>query len=91
MAERLAAAGWTVAFMSGSSAIGGGSAPGVELPTVLLALARAGRSADQLDAALRALDPPVIARIEDDRLVIDVRSVDPADDERLTGMIIALP
>ena len=91
MAERLAAAGWTVAFMSGSSAIGGGSAPGVELPTVLLALARAGRSADQLDAALRALDPPVIARIEDDRLVLDLRSVDPADDERLTGMIIALP
>ena len=91
IAERLITAGWTVAFVSGSSAIGGGSAPGVELPTVLLALSRAGRSADQLDAGLRALDPPVIARIEDDRLVLDLRTVDPADDERLTEMISALP
>jgi L-seryl-tRNA(Ser) seleniumtransferase len=91
VAERLVSAGWTVAFMSGSSAIGGGSAPGVELPTVLLALTRAGRSADQLDAELRALDPPVIARIEDDRLVLDLRSVDPADDARLAEMISALP
>lgn len=91
IAERLAAAGWTVSFVSGSSAIGGGSAPGVELPTVLIALARGARSADQLDHSLRALDPPVIARIEEDLLVLDLRTVDPSDDERLAEMLIALP
>jgi L-seryl-tRNA(Ser) seleniumtransferase len=87
LAEHLASAGWNVSFMSGSSAIGGGSAPGVELPTVLLAISRAGRSADQLDADLRALDPPVIARIEEDQLVLDLRTVDPAVDERLAELL----
>jgi L-seryl-tRNA(Ser) seleniumtransferase len=89
IAERLSAAAWEVSLMSGSSAIGGGSAPGVKVPTVLLALSRAGRSADALDAALRALDPPVIARIEDDRLVLDLRTVNEADDGRLAELIIA--
>jgi L-seryl-tRNA(Ser) seleniumtransferase len=89
MAEQLAGAGWNVSFMSGASAVGGGSAPGVELPTVLLAIARPGRSANELDAALRALDPPVIARIEDDHLVLDLRTVDGADDERLTELILS--
>jgi L-seryl-tRNA(Ser) seleniumtransferase len=91
IAERLVSAGWTVSFMSGSSAIGGGSAPGVELPTVLIAVSRGAHSADQLDHALRALDPPVIARIEEDRLVLDLRTVDPADDERLGELLICLP
>ncbi len=58
VAERLAGAGWNVALVSGSSAIGGGSAPGVELATVLLTIDRAGLSPDDLDARLRALDPP---------------------------------
>jgi L-seryl-tRNA(Ser) seleniumtransferase len=90
IAERLAESGWKVSFMSGSSTIGGGSAPGVELPTVLLAIARAGRSADQLEADLRTLEPPVIARIEEDHLVLDLRTVDVADDERLAALLIAL-
>jgi L-seryl-tRNA(Ser) seleniumtransferase len=91
VAERLSVSGWRVSLVSGSSAIGGGSAPGVELPTVLLALSRAGRSADELEAALRALDPPVIARIEDDHLVLDLRTVNEADDERLAELLIATP
>jgi L-seryl-tRNA(Ser) seleniumtransferase len=89
VAERLAADGWGVSLVSGASAIGGGSAPGVEIPTVLLALSHAGRSAHELESALRALDPPVIARIEDDRLVLDLRTVNEADDERLTALIIS--
>jgi L-seryl-tRNA(Ser) seleniumtransferase len=87
LAERLNAAGWTVMLMSGSSAIGGGSAPGVELPTVLLAVTREGWSADRLQSALRALDPPVIARIEDDQVVLDLRTVQESDDERLAALI----
>ena len=91
VAERLVSAGWAVSLVSGSSAIGGGSAPGVELPTILLAISRGNRSADQLDKELRTLETPVIARIEDDRLVLDLRTVDPADDERLTELLLALP
>jgi L-seryl-tRNA(Ser) seleniumtransferase len=88
IAERLGSAGWQVSFVSGSSAIGGGSAPGVDLPTVLVALAREALSADELDAKLRALDPPVIARIANDKVVLDLRTVDEEDDERLADLII---
>jgi L-seryl-tRNA(Ser) seleniumtransferase len=85
LAETLAAGGWQVALISGSSAVGGGSAPGLQLPTVLLALARPGESADQTERWLRSLDPPVIARIEHDRVVLDLRTVLPDQDAILAS------
>ena len=75
LAATLATGGWHVAMISGSSAVGGGSAPGVQLPTVLLSIARDGQSAATTEQWLRALDPPVIARIEHDRVVLDLRTV----------------
>jgi L-seryl-tRNA(Ser) seleniumtransferase len=80
LAPTLRAGGWQVEILDGVSAVGGGSAPGVTLPTKLIALTRDGRTADQIEAALRAGDPPVIARIEDSRVVLDLRTVDPRDD-----------
>ena len=88
LGERLGSAGWSVALTSGASAIGGGSAPGIELPTVLLAIERVGLTASALDAALRALDPPVVARIADDTVVLDLRTVDPGEDERLAKLLL---
>lgn len=61
------------------SAVGGGSLPEVTLPTSVLALP--GRDPDGLLARLRAGDPPVVARIEDDRVVLDPRTVMPWEDE----------
>lgn len=90
LAERLRAAGWTVALQPGASAIGGGSAPGVELPTVLLAAERPGTSAETLERRLRALDPPVVARIESDRVVLDLRTVFPDQDEALGEALAGL-
>jgi L-seryl-tRNA(Ser) seleniumtransferase len=75
LASRLSAQGWQTALVEGASAVGGGSAPGLALPTVLVGLARDGMSADQLEARLRALDPPIIARIVNDRVVLDLRTV----------------
>jgi L-seryl-tRNA(Ser) seleniumtransferase len=63
----------------GRSAIGGGTLPDVTLPTTVLALP-AG-DADALAARLRRGDPPVIARIEDERVVLDPRTVLPWEDE----------
>ena len=37
-------------------------------------------SADQIEQYLRSLDPPVIARIQDDRVVLDLRTVLPEDE-----------
>jgi L-seryl-tRNA(Ser) seleniumtransferase len=87
LAEQLRAANWSVVLTSGASAIGGGSAPTVDLPTVLIALEWPGLSADALEERLRALDPPVIARIEDDRVVLDLRTVQPSDEVQLTALL----
>jgi L-seryl-tRNA(Ser) seleniumtransferase len=65
------------------SAVGGGSLPEVTLPTFVLALP-AG-AADEVAARLRRADPPVVARIEEDRVVLDPRTVMPGED----GAVIA--
>ena len=83
----LATCGWRVAMISGSSAVGGGSAPGVQLPTVLLSIARDGQSATTTEHWLRALDPPVVACIEHDRVVLDLRTVLPEQDELLATLL----
>ncbi len=62
-------------LVEGTSTIGGGSAPGSALPTILVAVTISGTSAAALDARLRSHDPPVVARIADDRIVIDLRTV----------------
>ncbi|MGH9068303.1 MAG: L-seryl-tRNA(Sec) selenium transferase, partial [Acidimicrobiales bacterium] len=60
-----------------SSVAGGGSLPGLEIPSAGVALA------GDLAAALRAGDPPVVARVRDGRTLVDLRTVDPADDPLL--------
>ncbi len=79
LADSLASCGWTVALVPGSSAVGGGSAPGLELPTTLVALARDGFTADALESRLRTLATPIVARIVDDRVALDTRTL--SDDE----------
>jgi L-seryl-tRNA(Ser) seleniumtransferase len=86
LADALRGHGWRADVIDGASAIGGGSAPGVTVPTALVRLSREGWSADRLEAWLRTLDPPVIARIQDDVVVLDPRTVDPDDDEYLSGL-----
>ncbi|MFN8560444.1 MAG: L-seryl-tRNA(Sec) selenium transferase [Anaerolineae bacterium] len=63
----------------GESAVGGGSLPGATLPTALLALDVP--DADAFTAALRADDPPVIARIRDRRVLLDPRTVLPGQED----------
>jgi L-seryl-tRNA(Ser) seleniumtransferase len=66
--------------IEGTSTIGGGSAAGSKIPTRLLAVSMPGRSATDLAAALRSNDPPIIARIHQERVVLDLRTVPPEDD-----------
>jgi len=82
--------GWRVKLREGTSAIGGGSAPGVELPTTLIVVEKAGLTADGLESKLRTLSPPLIARIEHDEVVLDLRTVPAADDERLSALLGSL-
>src|SRR5687768_9208105 len=89
LATKLAPHGWRVAMITGSSAVGGGSAPGLELPTVLLSIEKDGETAATTEGWLRSLDPPVIARIEHDRVVLDLRTVLPDQDESLAALLAA--
>lgn len=79
---------WQVRVIPGRSPIGGGSLPGETLPTMLLALVGVNEQApERLLAMLRWHTPPVIARIEDEQLLFDLRTVAPADDEVLLSAI----
>jgi len=91
-AETLAAAiaaipGWGAEIVAGTSAVGGGSAPGVGLPTWLVAAAKSGLSPDALDTRLRGQTPPIIARIDDGRLLLDLRTVLPEQDAQLAARL----
>ena len=85
-----ASSAWKAEIVDGASAIGGGSAPGVELPTSLIAIGKRGLTAAALEAQLRRLTPPVIARIEEDRVLLDLRTVLPDDDEPLARALMQL-
>ena len=71
------------------SAIGGGSLPGETLPSWAVALD--GPGADLLMRRLRKCDPPVIARVETDKVLLDPRTVLPEEDgPLLRGLCLAL-
>lgn len=81
--ERLGGAGVEAEVIGGASAVGGGAAPAIELPTALVALAPDRSSPDTLSARLRAAEPPVVARIADHRIVLDLRTVLPDEEAQL--------
>jgi L-seryl-tRNA(Ser) seleniumtransferase len=81
--------GLSCELIDGASTAGGGSAPGSALPTRLIAIAIDRRSPDDIDRGLRAHDPPVVARIEHDRVVIDLRTVQPGEDAEIERAIRA--
>jgi L-seryl-tRNA(Ser) seleniumtransferase len=91
LAAALTTAGWRSRVVAGMSTVGGGSAPGAELPTRLIELERDGLTADGIEQHLRSLDPPVIARVQNDRVVIDLRTVAPGEDSLLLTLLRTTP
>ncbi len=67
--------GLTLTLVDGDSVIGGGCAPEAKLPTMLISVTSSSLSPAQIEARLRANLPPIVARIEEDRLFIDLRTV----------------
>lgn len=80
IASRVQSGKVKIEIIDGESVIGGGAAPSSVLPSRLLAVTCAGASADQLSERLRASDPPVIARVEEGRVLLDLRTVFPEQD-----------
>jgi len=87
VAARVASSKLQAEIVDGESVIGGGAAPSSVLPTRLVALSCASLSADELSARLRAADTPVIARVEEGRVLLDLRTVFPEQDELITAAL----
>jgi L-seryl-tRNA(Ser) seleniumtransferase len=84
LADRLAGAGVPAEAVRSAAAVGGGGAPGVELESAAVALPTG------YAAALRTGDPPVVGRVERGRCLLDLRTVDPDDDDRLAAAVLAV-
>jgi L-seryl-tRNA(Ser) seleniumtransferase len=69
------------------SVLGGGSAPGSTLPTRALALSSDSINADELLRRLRQWETPIIARVEDGRVLLDLRTVEPAQGEIIVAAL----
>ena len=79
-----------IEIVSGESLVGGGSAPTSTLPTYLLAVTAEGLSADELAARLRAHKPAVVARVEEGRTLIDLRTVFEHEEAEIIQALISL-
>ena len=77
--------------LPGQSAVGGGTTPGLELPTWVIALRHPMKSADWLDGWLRQQEIPIVGRIEDDRLLIDLRTALSEEDELVAETLARIP
>ncbi len=87
LAADITAAGIRAELLDGDSLLGGGAAPSTVLPTRLLAITYAELSAQEVAARLRACDPPIIARIEEGRILLDLRTVFPEQDATLAAAL----
>ncbi len=82
--------GLSIEIIDGESVIGGGAAPSAVLPTRLLAVTREGLSADEISARLRSSEPPIIARVEEGRVLLDLRTVFPEQEQNVIAALRAL-
>jgi L-seryl-tRNA(Ser) seleniumtransferase len=84
IADRLAGRGIACEVTATDASIGGGSFPTARIASAAVALTG---NAEHLDVRLRAGEPPVVSRIIDGRVVLDMRTVQPDIDDELAGII----
>jgi L-seryl-tRNA(Ser) seleniumtransferase len=90
MAQLGESSGLEASLVEGYSKVGGGAAPEEQIPTFLIAVEIEGLSAQQALNRLRAHEPPVIARIADDRVLLDLRTVLPDQEEIVQRALLSL-
>ncbi|HEY2971410.1 MAG TPA: L-seryl-tRNA(Sec) selenium transferase [Pyrinomonadaceae bacterium] len=79
--------GLTATIAAGQSAVGGGSGPNVHPPTALIALKHEHLKAGEIERKLRLSSPSVIARIADDQVLLDLRTVDDREEPELMAVL----
>jgi L-seryl-tRNA(Ser) seleniumtransferase len=75
-------------IIEGESLAGGGAAPAATLPTSLIAITSNAHSADEFAARLRAAEPPVVARVDEGRVLLDLRTVFPEQEPQLAAAVV---
>ena len=85
--EQLATTNLHLALEPGDSAIGGGAAPTSNIKSAVIALTHPHKSASDLELQLRQSSPPVITRVAEDKVLLDLRTVSPED---LPALVAAL-
>lgn len=92
MATQIAAASMieSATPQEGTAQLGGGSTPGQTIPTWCVAVEPKDISVDRLSAQLRRNEPPIISRISEDRLLIDLRTIFPQQDIQVVDAFHAL-
>lgn len=80
-----------VEILDDVSEVGGGSLPAVSLPTRVVAIRDPAMSAQSLSARLRTHRPPVFARVRQERVLLDVRTLFPSDAERIADALSTPP
>jgi L-seryl-tRNA(Ser) seleniumtransferase len=75
--------GLDIEVVPASSLFGGGTSPEKTFPSRALALRHTKLSGDELAQYLRANDPPIVGRVEKDRLLLDLRSIAPSEDAQV--------
>jgi L-seryl-tRNA(Ser) seleniumtransferase len=73
----------TLRVVDGESVLGGGSAPGATLPTKLVAVTSDDIPVDEIARRLRTNEPPIVARVDENRVLLDLRTVLPEQDSAI--------
>lgn len=79
----------SVGVVATTAPVGGGSLPAVEWPTAAVTVRPEHGAVGALEAALRRGVPPVVARVEADTLLFDVRTVQPSEETDLVAAVAA--
>lgn len=77
-------------IVEGQSMLGGGSTPEQGIPTRLLALRSSALTANEIEKRLRQATPPVIGRIENSQILLDLRTVFPEEEQPLANGLITI-
>jgi L-seryl-tRNA(Ser) seleniumtransferase len=78
----------TVEAGTADSQVGGGSLPSAGLRTSVIRITSEKYSPDEIIARLRNAEIPIIARIAEDKVIVDLRTVQPSEDETLARQIV---
>ncbi len=76
--------------IDGSSAVGGGAGPNVQPSTALISIQHKSMTVEEIERRIRSASPPVIGRITDGRLVLDLRTVEIAEEPEIVKALTAL-